>query len=75
MPTPAALPSFLIFAGTYLVLALGKLPGLSDIEIVTARRVVIDGPIGDPVQGDGDIIARLPVTIELSPVALELMRP
>jgi YegS/Rv2252/BmrU family lipid kinase len=58
-----------------LALALGKLPGLSDIEIVTARRVVIDGPAGDPVQGDGDIIARLPVTIELSPVALELMRP
>jgi len=27
MPTPAALPSFLIFAGTYLVLALGRLPG------------------------------------------------
>jgi len=27
------------------------------------------------VQGDGDIIARLPVTIELSPVSLELMRP
>ena len=27
MPTPAALPSILIFAGTYLVLALGRLPG------------------------------------------------
>jgi len=27
MPTPAALPSFLTFAGTYLVLALGSLPG------------------------------------------------
>jgi len=27
------------------------------------------------VQGDGDIIAHLPVTIELSPVPLELMRP
>ena len=58
-----------------LALALGKLPELSDVEIVTGRRVVIDGPVGDPVQGDGDIIARLPVTIELSPVALELMRP
>jgi len=27
MPTPAAVPSILIFAGTYLVLALGRLPG------------------------------------------------
>ena len=51
---------------------LAKLP---DIEIVVGQRVVIDGPPGDPVQGDGDIIARLPVTIELSAVSLELMRP
>jgi diacylglycerol kinase (ATP) len=58
-----------------IALALGRLASLSDIEILVGRRVLIDGPAGDPVQGDGDIIARLPVTIELSPVALELMRP
>jgi diacylglycerol kinase (ATP) len=58
-----------------IALAMGKLASLSDVEIVVGQRVVIDGPPGDPVQGDGDIIARLPVTIELSPVSLELMRP
>jgi len=42
---------------------------------VVGRHVTIEGPAGDPVQGDGDIIARLPVTIELSPVAIELLRP
>ena len=54
---------------------MGDLRSLPDVEIVVGQRVVIDGPPGDPVQGDGDIIARLPVTIELSPVSLELMRP
>jgi YegS/Rv2252/BmrU family lipid kinase len=58
-----------------LALALGQLPRLGDVDIKLAHRVVIEGPPGDPVQGDGDIIAQLPVTIELSPVALELMRP
>ena len=58
-----------------IALGMGNLAKLPDIEIVVGQRVVIDGPPGDPVQGDGDIIARLPVTIELSPVSLELMRP
>ena len=56
-------------------LALGRLPWLADVEILRGERIEIEGPPGDPVQGDGDIIARLPVAIELSPVALELMRP
>ncbi len=58
-----------------IALGMGNLAKLPDIEIVVGQRVVIDGPPRDPVQGDGDIIARLPVTIELSPVSLELMRP
>lgn len=58
-----------------LALALGRLPGLADVNIVIGKRIRIEGPSGDPVQGDGDIIARLPVTIELSPVVLELMCP
>jgi diacylglycerol kinase (ATP) len=56
-------------------LALGRLPHLSDVEIVIGQRVEIAGPAGDPVQGDGDIVARLPVTLTISPVTLELMRP
>jgi hypothetical protein len=30
--------------------------------------------VGDPVQGDGDIIAKLPVLISLSPTAIDLVR-
>jgi diacylglycerol kinase (ATP) len=58
-----------------IALALNLLPRSSEVEILRAKRVEIEGPAGDPVQGDGDIIARLPVAIELSSVTLELMRP
>ncbi|WP_044563518.1 diacylglycerol kinase family protein [Azospirillum sp. B4] len=33
-------------------------------RVVPAVRVRIEGPLGDPVQGDGDTIARLPVDME-----------
>jgi YegS/Rv2252/BmrU family lipid kinase len=56
-------------------LAMGVLPKLGDYRIVTGREVRIDGPAGDPVQGDGDIIAHLPAEIRLAPVALSLMAP
>ena len=58
-----------------LALAFGRLHRLADVEIIRARKVIIEGPPGDPVQGDGDLIGRLPVTIELSPIAIGLMRP
>ncbi len=34
-----------------------------------------EGPAGDPVQADGDIVAALPVEIETVPDALELVMP
>lgn len=58
-----------------LALALGRLPRLGDYRIVPGRSVVIEGPAGDPVQGDGDIIARLPVSIELVAQPLRLVVP
>jgi diacylglycerol kinase (ATP) len=58
-----------------LALTLGLLPRLKDYLIVSGRQVRIDGPAGDPVQGDGDIIAHLPVEIRLAPVSLALMAP
>src|SRR5512134_789962 len=56
-------------------LTLGLLPRLKDYLIVSGREVRIEGPAGDPVQGDGDIIAHLPVEIRLAPVSLSLMAP
>lgn len=58
-----------------LALALGRLHRLADVKIIRACKVIIEGPPGDPVQGDGDLIGRLPVTIELSPISIGLMRP
>lgn len=56
-------------------LGIGRLPRTHGYRIVTGRRVTIDGPVGDPVQGDGDIIGRLPMTIGLAPAALALVMP
>lgn len=56
-------------------LALGRLPKFADFRVVRGRMVTIDGPAGDPVQGDGDIIAQLPVHIEIAPRPLHLIVP
>ena len=53
----------------------GRLPRLADVRILAARRVTIEGPADDPIQGDGDIIARLPVTLEVLPAALGIVMP
>ncbi len=46
-----------------------------DYRIVTGRKVRIEGPEGDPVQADGDIVAALPVDIEIVSGALRLLMP
>ncbi len=56
-------------------LGLGTLDRLPDYSVVPAREVLIEGPEGDPVQGDGDVIARLPVRVRLVPEALRLVMP
>lgn len=43
--------------------------------IASGQRIVIDGPAGDPVQADGDIVATLPVEIAALPAALRLVYP
>ena len=56
-------------------LMIGRLGALADVDIITARTVEIEGPPGAPVQIDGDIRARLPVTIDLAPETIELIVP
>lgn len=46
-----------------------------DYRIVTGRKVRVEGPAGDPVQADGDVVAVLPVEIEVVPNALDLVIP
>ena len=56
-----------------LALLLGRLPRLKDVTVVPARMVEIAAPVGDPVQGDGDILGALPARIEVAPERLRLV--
>ena len=56
-----------------LALQTGRLPRRKDLSFLQAERLTIEGPVGDPVQGDGDVIARLPVEISIVPDAVELV--
>ena len=58
-----------------LALALGRLSNQHDVRILPAQRVRVDGPIGCKVQGDGDIIASLPVEIVSAERPIELVVP
>lgn len=58
-----------------LAMQLDRLTEEPDYRIVTGRKVRVEGPAGDPVQADGDIVAALPVDIEVVPDALDLVMP
>jgi YegS/Rv2252/BmrU family lipid kinase len=58
-----------------MALQLDRLVEEPDYRIVTGCEVRIEGPKGDPVQADGDIVAGLPVDIEILPGALRLSMP
>jgi diacylglycerol kinase (ATP) len=61
--------------GYALAMFFGRLPKLKSYRIVTAEKIHIDGGGDEPVQGDGDIIGHLDVTIEVIPDALHLVYP
>ena len=56
-------------------LVMGRLSALPDVKILTGRTLRIEGEAGLPVQGDGDIIATLPVEIRVAERTLELVVP
>ena len=58
-----------------MALQLDRLVEEPDYRIVTGCKVRIEGPTGDPVQADGDIVAALPVDMEILPGALRLLMP
>ena len=61
--------------GYGLAMLAGRLSKLPSYRIVSAQKVHIGGPAGDPVQADGDIIGHLDVTIEVVPGAIRLVFP
>ncbi|MCW0180272.1 MAG: diacylglycerol kinase family lipid kinase [Zavarzinia sp.] len=56
-------------------LGLDLVPRLASVAQRPLTRVTIDGPSGDPLQGDGDIIARLPAEVLLSPHRISVLAP
>ena len=61
--------------GYTLAMLAGRLPKLESCRIVSAAKVHIAGGAEEPVQGDGDVIGHLDVTIEIEPKALHLVYP
>ncbi|WP_173981725.1 diacylglycerol kinase family protein [Magnetospirillum sp. SS-4] len=58
-----------------LALPMGRLSGLPEVRVISARSIVITGPRGAPVQGDGDIVARLPAEISVDEDTVDLICP
>ncbi|MBV8166705.1 MAG: diacylglycerol kinase family lipid kinase [Alphaproteobacteria bacterium] len=55
-----------------LAMLVDRLQRLPDLVVQPGARITIDGPAGEPIQGDGDIIGRLPAAIELAPATLDM---
>ena len=47
----------------------------SDVKLMPAQTIRIDGPKGAPVQADGELVGRLPVTIEATDMGIEILVP
>jgi len=56
-------------------MVMGLIPRRRDVTILPVGTVEIEGPVGEPVQGDGDVIARLPVRIDRLPLPLSVLAP
>ena len=58
-----------------LMLPLGLLHRQPDVEIATATSVRLSGPLGSPVQIDGDVLGHLPVTLRIAREPVLLVHP
>ena len=56
-------------------LLLGRLSKLKDVAIVLAAEVRIDSEAGEPVQGDGDILAEGRVALDVDPLPVMALAP
>lgn len=58
-----------------LALGLGLLPRMPGVRRLRAAAIGVAGPAGAPVQGDGDLIARLPLAVAIDPEPLTVLYP
>ncbi len=56
-------------------LMLGRLPHLPDVLVVPGVRVTAEGAIGEPVQGDGDVIGAAPLSVHVAGGTMHLIAP
>ncbi|MEQ8602985.1 MAG: diacylglycerol kinase family protein [Marivibrio sp.] len=56
-----------------LALLLNRIPRLQSAEVRRARSVVFAGPVGEPVQSDGDLIGRTPLSVGVGEAELSLI--
>ena len=56
-------------------MVLGTIPRRRDVTILPALTISVEGPAAEPVQGDGDIIAHLPLTVALVEGVLPILAP
>jgi diacylglycerol kinase (ATP) len=54
---------------------LGTIRRMHDYAVVRAGRVLVEGPEGEAVQGDGDVIARLPLDVRVASGPLTVIAP
>jgi diacylglycerol kinase (ATP) len=54
---------------------LGRIARTDGFQIISASRITITGPPGEPVQGDGDTLGTLPLDILLAEQALSVIAP
>lgn len=65
----------LALAGYVAAIAAGRASAWTDMRIATARELWLDTPAGDPVQVDGDLVARLPALVSIDPASVGLIAP
>lgn len=53
----------------------GAIPRMQGVTLIETDNVRIEGRQGDPVQGDGDIIACLPLDVRIAEKGLNLLAP
>lgn len=56
-------------------LALGRLHRMADTRIVVSTFIVVEGPAGDPIQGDGEILNVLPSIVSVAATTFPVLRP
>lgn len=61
--------------GYLIALGLGRIKRLKTVRFVRATRVTIEGARDEPIQADGDIIGRLPISVRIGRRPIQLLAP